>query len=515
MSQEAKPVAVANPNANRVNPAASVPPAAIQAAMQKMAQQSAAPATPSGALVPAKMGIGGLIKGLFSELSPASVKKAMARGDDLDYMSETAAASLQGPPKSTHIVLWGAVLFLIAFFVWAAYANIGEATVGEGKVIPAGQVQVVQNLEGGIVKEINVKVGDSVKRDDTLLVIDSTRYVASDQETAAKDSSLRAKIARLSAEVNGTSFLASTELIRQNPEQVRREQELYRTRQSEFTANTSALRQQIDQRTQEIVEKRGRVKQITASLVFLDETVAKMRPVVKAGAMSEIEMLAKEREQNDLRGELDSARVTIPRLESAVSEARNKLQSYEAKFRADALAELNQARGEQQGTEASKVATEDRVARAVVKSPVNGTIKSVKVTTVGGVIQPGNDIIEIVPSEESLLVEAKVRPKDIAFLHPGQDALVKYSAYDSSIYGSFAGKLEYISADSVLDEQKKDSYYMVRIRTSPIAPAAGNRPVVIIPGMTATVHIQTGAKTFLQYLLKPVIKTKDLAFRER
>ena len=508
MSQEAKPAAVANP--------AAVPPATMQAAMRAMAQQGAAPsATPGGALVPAKMGIGGLIKGLFSELSPASVKKAMARGEDLDYMSETAAASLQGPPKSTHIVLWGAVLFLIAFFVWAAYANIGEATVGEGKVIPVGQVQVVQNLEGGIVKAINVKVGDTVKRDDTLVVIDSTRYVASDQETAAKDSSLRAKMARLSAEVNGTSFIASADLFRQNPEQVRREQELYRTRQSEFSANTSALRQQIDQRSQEIVEKRGRVRQISASLVFLDETIAKMRPVVKAGAMSEIELLAKEREQNDLRGELDSAKVTIPRLESAVSEARNKLQSYEAKFRADALAELNQARAEQQGTEASKVATEDRVARAVVKSPVNGTIKTVKVTTVGGIIQPGNDIIEIVPSEESLLVEAKVRPKDIAFLRPGQDALVKYSAYDSSIYGSFPGKLEYISADSVLDDQKKDSFYLVRIRTTSNAPTPGSKPVMIIPGMTATVHIQTGAKTFLHYLLKPVFKTKDLAFRER
>ena len=508
MSQEAKPQPIS--------------PDALQAAMRaaiaggaKKVPANTGPSAPALPAAPQKMGVGGLIKGLFSELTPSSVKRAMARGEDLDYMSETAAASLQGPPKSTHVVLWAAILFLAAFLAWAALANIGEATVGEGKVIPAGQVQVVQNLEGGIVEKILVKVGDTVKRDDELIVIDAKSRVASDTETAAKDSALRAKIARLSAEVNGTTFSAPADVISEAPEQVRREQELYRTRQSEYAANTSALRQQIDQRSQEIVEKRGRVRQITTSLAILDETIAKMRPVVKAGAMSEIELLAKEREQNDLKGELDAARVSIPRLEAAVAEARDKLNSYGAKFRADALAELNAARAEQTGTAASRVASGDRVARAVVKSPVNGTIKTVKVTTVGGVIQGGSDIIEIVPSEETLLIEAKVRPKDIAFLRPGQDALVKYSAYDSSIYGSFPGKLEYISADSVLDDQKKDSFYLVRIRTTSNAPASGAKPLAIIPGMTATVHIQTGAKTFMHYLLKPVIKTKDLAFRER
>ena len=269
--------------------------------------------------------------------------------------------------------------------------------------------------------------------------------------------------------------------------------------------------QQIDQRSQEIVEKRGRVRQISASLVFLDETIAKMRPVVKAGAMSEIELLAKEREQNDLRGELDSAKVTIPRLESAVSEARNKLQSYEAKFRADALAELNQARAEQQGTEASKVATEDRVARAVVKSPVNGTIKTVKVTTVGGIIQPGNDIIEIVPSEESLLVEAKVRPKDIAFLRPGLPAMVRFTAYDFAIYGGLDAVIDQIAADTVTDEEG-NAFYLVRVRT---LKSSLGKSMPIIPGMVAEVDIMTGKKSILAYLLKPVTRAKAHAFTER
>ena len=387
--------------------------------------------------------------------------------------------------------------------------------MGEGKVIPAGQIQVVQNLEGGIVTEIKIKVGDTVKKDDTLLVIDDTRYKSSATENTAKDSALTAKIARLSAEVNGSAFTVSAAIARANPDLVRREQELYRTRQAEFVANTSALRQQIDQRTQEIIEKRGRVKQITSSLGLLNKTIAMMRPVVKDGAMSEIELLAKEREANDLKGELDSANVNIPRLEGAVAEARNKLQSYEAKFRSDALAELNQARADQQGTEATGVAMKDRVERAIVKSPVNGTIKTVKVTTVGGVVQPGSDIVDIVPSEESLVIEARVKPKDIAFLRPGQDALVKLTAYDFSVYGGFPAKLEYIGADTVLDEKKQDSYYLVRVRTTTNEPRRGGKALSIIPGMTATVHIQTGEKTFLTYLLKPIIKTRELAFRER
>jgi len=457
----------------------------------------------------------GLVKGLFMELRPSSVGKSVSREQDLDYMSETSAAALQGPPAFSHVVLWGAVFFVVAFFVWAALANISESTVGEGRVIPSGQIQVVQNLEGGIVSEIKIKVGDAVRKNDVLLVIDDTRYLSSAKENTAKDSALMAKIARLSAEVNGRTFIVPTAVAKANPDLARRELDLYNSRQAEFVANTAALRQQIDQRTQEIVEKRGRVRQITASLALLNQTIAMMRPVVKDGAMSQIELLAKEREANDLKGELDSANVTIPRLEAAVAEARNKLQSYEAKFRADAFAELNAARAEQEGTSATGVALKDRVERAVVRSPVNGTIKTVKVTTVGGVVQPGSDMVEIVPAEDSLLVEAKVKPKDIAFLRPGQDALVKLTAYDFSIYGGFPAKLEYISADSVLDDKKQESFYLVRVRTTGEGPSRGGKPLAIMPGMTATVHIQTGEKTFLQYLLKPIIKTKEMAFRER
>jgi adhesin transport system membrane fusion protein len=443
------------------------------------------------------------------------MSETLERREDIDYMGETAAAALQGPPRYAHFLLWGALAFVIAFIVWAGYANIGETTVGDGKVIPSSQIQVVQNLEGGIVSDIKIKVGDVVRKNQVLMLIDDTRYASSFQENKAKNDALTAKIARLTAEVSGKNFELPQKFVRDNPDLAERELTLYRSRQAEFNANTSAFRQQIDQRSGELKEKRGRLKQIEVSLELLNRELTMSRPLVKAGAMSEVELLRLERQQNDLQGELDSTKITIPRLDAAISEARSKLDSYVAKFRNDALAELNQVRAEQEGTSATGVALKDRVERAVVRSPVNGTVKSVKVTTVGGVVQPGSELLEIVPLEDSLLVEARVKPRDIAFLRPGQDALVKITAYDFSIYGGFPAKLEQIGADTITDEKKAESYYVVRVRTTSTVPARRDKPLAIIPGMTATVHIQTGEKTFLQYLLKPIIKTKEMAFRER
>jgi len=456
------------------------------------------------------------LKEISSALSPANVAKSLAREEDLDFMSETSAAAMQGPPMATHWIIWGAIAFVVAFLVWAAFANIGESTVGDGKVIPSSQTQVIQNLEGGIVSEIKVKVGDVVSKNQVVAVIDNTRYVGSVKENKAKDNALLAKIARLTAEVQGRPIAMPANVARENPDLARREIDLYQSRQAEVAANTAALRQQIDQRTQEIVEKRSRVKQITSSLEFLNREVAISKPMVKSGAVSEVEILRLERQVVDLKGELDSTLINIPRLESAVAEARSKLQGYEAKFRGDAQTELNLARAEQEGGAAMTETLIDRERRARVTSPVNGTVKTIKINTVGGVVQPGADMMEIVPLEDNLLIEARVKPKDIAFLRPGQEALVKISAYDFSIYGGFPATLEQISADTVLDEKKQESYYLVRVRTTASSPnKRAGKPLAIIPGMTATVHIQTGEKTFLHYLLKPIIKTKELAFRER
>ena len=441
--------------------------------------------------------------------------KALDQREDIDFMSETAAAAMQGPPGYAHAIVWTTFAFIAVFIIWAAFANISETTVGEGKVIPSSQIQVVQNLEGGIVSEIRIKVGDVVQKNQVLMLIDDTRYASSFQENKAKNDALTAKIARLSAEVSGQAFNLPAQFRKDTPDLANRELTLYQQRQAEYNANTAVFRQQTDQRTQELKEKRSRLAQINTSLELLNRELTMSRPLVKQGAMSEVELLRLERQANDLKGELESTKITIPRLESAVAEAKNKLESYVAKFRADALAELNQVRAEQEGTAATGVALKDRVERAVVRSPLAGTVKSVKVTTIGGVVQPGSELLEIVPLEDNLLVEARVKPRDIAYLRPGQESLVKITAYDFSIYGGFPAKLEYISADSITDEKKGESYYLVRVRTTSSTPARSEKPLAIIPGMTATVHIETGEKTFLHYLMKPIIKTKEMAFRER
>ena len=272
---------------------------------------------------------------------------AVQQREDIEYMSETAAAAMQGPPAYSHVLLWGVVLFVVAFVVWAAYANIGETTVGEGKVIPSSQIQVVQNLEGGIISEVRIKVGDVVKRNQILMLIDDTRYTSSFRENKAKNDALNAKIARLNAEISGKPIDMPASVRKDNPDLAERELTQYRSRQAEFNANVEAFKKQIDQRTQELKEKRTRLEQINISLQLLDKELTMSRPLVKQGAMSEVELLRLERQANDRKGELDSTRINIPRLDAAVAEARQRLEGYVAKFRSDALGELNQVRGEQ------------------------------------------------------------------------------------------------------------------------------------------------------------------------
>jgi adhesin transport system membrane fusion protein len=234
--------------------------------------------------------------------------------------------------------------------------------------------------------------------------------------------------------------------------------------------------------------------------------------------VSDVEVLRLERQANDMKGDLDATRLAMPRLDAAYREARQKIDELTAHFRADAMKDLNQARAEQTALSAANIALEDRVTRTLVRAPLRGMVKQIKINTVGGVVQPGMDLLEIVPLGDTLLIEARVRPSDIAFLHPGQDATVKLSAYDFSIYGGFPATVEDISADTLLPErpgEKADSYYRILVRTRQNRPSGQSEPVTIVPGMIATVDIRTGRRTVLHYLLKPVIKTRETALRER
>nr|WP_244201509.1 HlyD family type I secretion periplasmic adaptor subunit [Paraburkholderia rhynchosiae] len=433
-------------------------------------------------------------------------------------MRESCAAALEGPRYFTHWILWSTLVFFVAAFVWAAFTNVDEVTVGEGKVIPSSRVQVVQNLEGGIVSEIMVRVGQVVEKGQPLMRIDDTRFTSSYREGQAKDSALIAGIARLTAEANNTPFVAPRQLEQTSPRLLEQERSLYESRQRELQANLAVLKQQADQRRQELSEKRSREAQLQQSYSLVAKELALTSPLVQKGAVSDVEVLRLERQANDMKGDLDATRLAMPRLDAAYRESRQKIDELTAHFRADAMKDLNQARAEQTALSAANVALEDRVTRTLVRAPLRGMVKQIKINTVGGVVQPGMDLLEIVPLGDTLLIEARVRPSDIAFLHPGQEATVKLSAYDFSIYGGFPATVEDISADTLLPErpsEKADSYYRILVRTRQNKPSGQSEPVTILPGMMATVDIRTGRRTVLHYLLKPVIKTRETALRER
>lgn len=237
-------------------------------------------------------------------------------------------------------------------------------------------------------------------------------------------------------------------------------------------------------------------------------------PLVAAGAVSEVEILRLRRSMVDVRGALDATTLALPRAEAGTKEIQSRIEQSELAFRAEAFKELNEARTHLQKITATSVAIQDRVSRTSVVSPVHGVIKQLNVNTIGGVVQPGSNLLEIVPLEDNLLIEARVRPQDIAFLHPGQRAMVKFSAYDYTIYGGLKANLELISADTITDREGR-SFYLIQVRTEKNFLGSPEHPLVIIPGMVATVDIITGQKSVLDYMLKPVLKARYEALRER
>lgn len=303
-------------------------------------------------------------------------------------------------------------------------------------------------------------------------------------------------------------------VLKEAPELAAAELALHDSRQRRLNDELAILEEQRRQRAQELSELRSKQGQFRNSLALLRQEINMSAPLVADGAISEVEVLRLRRAEVETRGNLDGTTLAIPRAESALREVERKIEEARNRFRSEALGELNQTRVELEKTQASGLALEDRVRRTLVTSPVNGIVQQLLVNTVGGVIQPGDDLVEIIPLDDSLLFEARIRPQDIAFLHPGQEAMIKITAYDFTIYGGLKGELEHISADTVTDEQG-ESYYLIRLRTERNYLGDSDHPLLIIPGMIASVDIITGQKSILSYLLKPVLRARAEALRER
>ena len=404
-----------------------------------------------------------------------------------------------------------AVFVMVALLIWSAFARVDEVTRGEGRVVPSRQLQVLQSLDGGVVEQILVHEGDKVEAGQVLLMIDPTRATSAVNDAEAQGFALQARVARLRALAQGTSFLPPAPSTDSERAIVEGEKRLYDSRVTELQTQVQIGHQQLSQHEQELAEVQARRTASQRALELSTQELNQTRPLLATGAVSEVDILRLERDTTKNKGDVDQATAQIGRAQAAIQEANRKIQETELAFRNDAGKDLAEAVGRLNALSQGQTGLADKVSKAQVKSPVRGRIQRLLANTVGGVVQPGKDIVEIVPLDDSLVLDARVQPRDIAFIHPGQKANVKFTAYDFSIYGGLDADVENISPDSVVDE-KGNAYYVVRVRTH---LTGFNDKLPIIPGMTAEVDILTGQKTVLSYLLKPVLKVKSYALRER
>lgn len=429
--------------------------------------------------------------------------------------NEVNKALLDDAPRVVRVTLWAIFAFFIAMIFWASLANIDEVTRGEGRAIPSSRLQKIQNLEGGIVAEVFVHEGEVVKAGAPLLRLDDTQFRSNAGESDADRLALQARIQRLTAQLDDAKTLTlAPEIVQKAPDIANGELELFASVNKRIQSELDGLNEQLVQKKQELLDFQGKVSQYRRSLGLQQQEVSMSEPLVAKGAISKVEVLRLRRGVVETQGQLDSVLLAIPRAEAAIKEIESKVSETRGRYRSEALGQLNEARTDLSKIEASGKAISDRVNRTLVTSPVRGVVQQLLVNTIGGVIQPGNDLVEIVPLDDTLLVEAKIRPQDIAFLRPGQEATVKFTAYDYTIYGGLKGTLEQISPDTVTDKDGK-SFYIIRLRTDKNHLGTDEKPLLIIPGMVASVDIITGKKTVMAYLLKPILRARAEAFHER
>ena len=461
----------------------------------------------------------GVLERVRVALAPATHKLLGPTVSDADateagmksFEREADALISRQSTRGAQTIVRAAVLAVAALLAWAALATVDEVTRGDARVIPSRQLQVVQSLDGGVVVEILVREGQVVEAGQLLLRVDETRAGAGVRESAVQGFALRARAARLRALAEGASFIAPKASGAEEERVLLDERRLYESRVSELASTLAVNRQQLAQRRQELSEMQSKRVAALRGLDLTQQELAQTRPLLAGGAVSQVDVLRLEREVARYRGEADQATAQIARAEAAIGEVQRKAQETEIAFRNEARKELGETMAKLNALNEGAVALVDKVDKAQVKSPVRGRVQRLLANTVGGVVQPGKDIVEIVPLDDTLVLEARVMPKDIAFIHPGQTATVKFSAYDFSIYGGLEAKVENISPDSVVDE-RGNAYYLVRVRT---VKAGFSEKLPIIPGMTAEVDVLTGRKSVLSYLLKPVLKVQSRAMSER
>ena len=430
------------------------------------------------------------------------------------YMSPLEAAVRRRGRHSSRLLLYGLSLSCFVLIMWAAFANLEETVVGIGQVVTSQRVQRIQNLEGGIVREILVSEGDQVEKGVLLLRIDNEQAGSVHRDALTKNLELDVTLARLEAELGAAEPLYQPDVMEKAPEMVARHNALLEARRNKTATERGTLETQLDLKKLEIQELEARKKSLTESLTIAAEQLAMAKKLMETRSYSRMDYLNIAQHAAQLRGELDVLASAIPKAQAAAREVENKLALHATETRERILRERNEASAEQATLREILSAGADRVTRTEVRSPVRGVVKSINVTTEGGVIMPGEVIMDVVPMDENLIVEARISPQDRAFLFKGQKAKIRLTAYDFTIYGSLDATLEYISADTI-EGRQGDIFYKVGLKTDRAFLHHGGRNLPILPGMMATADIITGKRTVLNYLVKPILKARETALRER
>lgn len=420
----------------------------------------------------------------------------------------------RGPRLAIRLLLVLLAGFLAAFLFWAHIALLDITVFGAGRVVPSAQLQVVQNLEGGIISDIHVQQGDYVQQGQLLLDIDNTGFTADLEELRANYEGALASSARLSAEAEGRSEPVYPPLLAERTDLTGQEDALFLERTLELQASLDVLRKREEQRRLAGDEIQQQINANRRTLALIREEIRLNRPLVQKGATSKVELIRLQREESSLIGQIESLKVAYNRTNAEISEAGSRVAQREATFRSEARAAFNELQTRISAMSESLKGEQDRVARRQVKAPVSGIVNRVLINTIGGVSRPGDDLVEIVPDEDNLQIEMRVKPADIGFITLGQPAIIRFTAYDSSIFGALDGQVVQIGADTLSDDQG-EVFYQVVVKTDSAHMGTADNPLPIIPGMVAEVHVTTGQRSLLDYIIKPIVKLRQQALRER
>jgi adhesin transport system membrane fusion protein len=451
---------------------------------------------------------------------------------DLEMADDVYGAMLTEVPGLHRLIIWSMAGLLLSFIVWAYFAALDKVTSGMGKVIPSSQIQIIQSLDGGVLEELFVEEGMQVTKGQPIARIDDTRFRSDFAEQKQEVDSLRVNIIRLRAELSSILIdnhddwelqIQINKSVLEYPEDltlyagvmIKQQQDEYAGRLDNLINQVAIQSQQIKQREQEITELVSKIKTLDISYKLASKELDLTRPLAEKIIVSKIELYKLERSVNELKGELNAVRLLSPKLKSALQESILNRRESVLSYRAEVRAQLNELQNKLSRISESQVGTKDKVTKALILSPVIGTIKTIHINTLGGVVKPGETIAEIVPTEDRLIIQAKITPRDIGFIYPGLPAVVKITAYDFTRYGGLTGKVEHISADTTQDEEG-NSFYLIRIKTDASSIKNKNDEAMpIIPGMMTEVDVITGKRTILEYILNPILRANEAALRER